>query len=261
MRDTGAVSPSEIHRRLISWAIATVAAIATGCGGAGAGVGDDSAPDAGAADAMATFPPAPSPLPSSFPPENVLADDMIFGGEAISTAQVQDFLTIKGSFLATYTTGGRTGAQLIVELARDHGVNPLYMLARIQTESSLIQSGTDADLASATGCGCPDGGGCDPSLSGFASQVDCAALTMQQYAEELDTDGVTRAGWRVDVAHATLDPCSVAPANRATAALYTYTPWVGAYSTGCGDAGAGGSTLVAFIYYRYWDAYPWGTDP
>jgi hypothetical protein len=217
---------------------------------------DGAGPDAGPG-----FPPGPQPPPTRFAPDDLLADDMVFGGEAISASQVGDFLAERGSFLASYDDGGRSAATIIVEQGRRHGVSPLYLLARIQTESSLVTSGTDAHLAAATGCGCPDGGGCDPALSGFASQVDCAALKMKEYVAELDADGVTRAGWRVGSARDTGDPCTVTPANRATAALYTYTPWVGAYAEGCGRSDIGGSSLVALSYYRFWSAYPWGSDP
>lgn len=214
----------------------------------------------GAGGEAPAFPPGPEVPPSSFDPASLLTDDMIFGGEAISAAEVQDFLAGESSFLATYADpgSGRAAADLIVEVAGARGVNPLYILARIQTESSLVSSGRSDHLDAATGCGCPDGGGCDPGLSGFAAQVDCAALKMSEYFDELDGDGETRSGWRVGAARDTSDPCTVAPANRATAALYTYTPWVGAYADGCGRSDIGGSSLVALSYYRYWSAYPWG---
>ncbi|MFY0581328.1 hypothetical protein ACN28S_50100 [Cystobacter fuscus] len=59
---------------------------------------------------------------------------------------------------------------LIVERSKAVGINPLYMLARIQTESSLITSGTSTNLAKATGCGCPDSAGCDTSYAGFGNR-------------------------------------------------------------------------------------------
>ncbi|GAC1573851.1 MAG: hypothetical protein NVS3B20_24510 [Polyangiales bacterium] len=77
--------------------------------------------------------------------------------------------------------------------------------------------------------------------------VRCAAQKMRAYFQEIDADGETRSGGRVDAAKSTLDGCSVTPANRATAALYTYTPHVGAYGIGCGSS-AGGSSLVAIEY-------------
>ena len=52
-----------------------------------------------------------------------------------------------------------------------------------------------------------------------------------------------------------LDPCVVTPENRATAALYTYTPWVGAYGITCGTAMWGGSSLVARLLQSYKTAF------
>ena len=44
--------------------------------------------------------------------------------------------------------------------------------------------------------------------------------------DDLDAKGTTIAGWKVGVAKKTSDGYAVTPANKATAALYTYTPWV-----------------------------------
>jgi hypothetical protein len=128
------------------------------------------------------------------------------------------------------------------------------MLARIQTESSLVSSGAATNLDKATGCGCPDASGCDPMWAGFANQIECAASKTRGYYDDLDAGDPTIAGWNVGLARDTFDPCTITPANKATAAMYTYTPWVGAYAEPCGRADVGGSSLVARIWYRYRDA-------
>ena len=192
----------------------------------------------------------------------LLEDSDVTGGQAITPAQVQQFLQQQGSYLAGYTDPayGKTAATLIVERSRASNISPLYMLARIQGESSLIQSGTSTNLSKATGCGCPDSSGCDAQYVGFGKQVECAAKKMRGYLTSLETTGSTISGWRVGVTKATLDPCSVKPANKVTAALYTYTPWVGAYAIQCGRTTVGGSSLMASIYNRYATAYPWTTS-
>ena len=53
------------------------------------------------------------------------------------------------------------------------------------------------------------------------------------------------------MAKKTSDNCWVTPANNATAALYTYTPWVGAYASQCGTSQWGGSSLVALLYGNF----------
>jgi hypothetical protein len=180
----------------------------------------------------------------------LLEDEAILGGSNVRVADVQAVLDGRRSYLASYTEGGKSAASIIVERSRAYGVNPIYMLARIQTESALIESKTQKNLAKATGCACPDGQKCDGAASGFAAQVDCAAKLVKGYFTSLDTKGQTKTGWAVGKTKKTLEGCSVTPKNRATAALYTYTPWAGAYGKEC-KGKHGGSSLVVVLYRRY----------
>ncbi|MFY0523391.1 LGFP repeat-containing protein [Archangium gephyra] len=192
----------------------------------------------------------------------LMEDADLTGGGWITTTQVQQFLQQKGSYLAGYRDpawGSKTAATLIVERSRAHGISPLYMLARIQIESSLIQSGTSTNLAKATGCGCPDSGGCNTSYAGFGNQVECGAAKIRGYLRDLDAGRPTVSGWKVGLTKQTSDPCTVTPANKATAALYTYTPWVGAYAMQCGRSTVGGSSLMAAVFTRYRSDYNWGS--
>ncbi|WP_164015452.1 hypothetical protein [Pyxidicoccus trucidator] len=194
----------------------------------------------------------------------LLEDADITGGQWITTAQVQAFLQQNGSYLATYKDpvwSNKTAAALIVERSKAYSISPLYMLARIQVESSLVQSGTSTNLAKATGCGCPDTSGCDAQYTGFGNQIECSAKKLRGYFIDLDAGRTTVSGWKVGLTKNTSDPCSVKPVNKATAALYTYTPWVGAYAIQCGRTTVGGSSLVAVIFNRYKTAYNWGSAP
>ncbi|MBW2458924.1 MAG: hypothetical protein JRI68_30780 [Deltaproteobacteria bacterium] len=76
------------------------------------------------------------------------------------------------------------------------------------------------------GCGCPDYQNCIEALRGFDKQVACAAERFRTYLTEQDESGATIAGWKVGKAKKTLDGYWVTPKSRATAAIYTYTPWV-----------------------------------
>jgi hypothetical protein len=192
-------------------------------------------------------------LAARFDVHRLLEDGDILG-EDLDAAQVQRLLDGYGSYLASYRDPafpGQSAASIIVDEGRAAGVSPLYLLARIQIESSLVQSRSSRNLAQATGCGCPDGGTCSQSYRGFGKQVRCAAQKIAGYFRDLDTRGYTIADWRVGVAKRTLDPCTVTPQNRATAALYTYTPWVGANGRQCGRAGVGGSSAVARVHALY----------
>ncbi|MFL5357701.1 hypothetical protein [Archangium sp.] len=202
------------------------------------------------------------PVTTEYDMNRLLEDADITGGQWITTAQVQAFLQQKGSYLATYKDpawSNKTAAALIVERSKAYTISPLYMLARIQTESSLITSGTSANLAKATGCGCPDSGGCTVSYAGFGNQIECSAKKMRGYFPDLDAGRATVSGWKPGVAKSTSDPCSVTPATKATAALYTYTPWVGAYAIQCGRTDIGGSSLVAVKFNQFKSEYAWGT--
>ncbi|HUS66403.1 MAG TPA: hypothetical protein VMZ28_17825, partial [Kofleriaceae bacterium] len=184
----------------------------------------------------------------------LLEDSDILGGPALTAAEVQALLAGYGSYLATYRDpafANATAASIIVSEGKAAGISPLYLLARIQIESSLIQSKSSRNLAQATGCGCPDGGSCSKSYAGFGMQVRCSAQKMAKYISDLDTRGYTIADWAVGKSRKTLDPCTITPQNRATAALYTYTPWVGANGKQCGRASVGGSSAVSRVLALY----------
>jgi CHAP domain len=191
-------------------------------------------------------------------PNDPMSNAALLGGQAITEREMQTFLTDKGSALRSYKDpDGKTAADLIVTLSEKYAVSPVYMLARIESESGLITSGSLENLDSATGCACPST--CDPSQSGFYNQVQCAASMTAGYMKELAT-GPTVSGWQVGVAKRSADGCLVTPATKATAALYTYTPYVGAYSTkGCG-ADEAGVTGLALIFNDYSSSFPGSTS-
>jgi hypothetical protein len=197
----------------------------------------------------------------TIPVNRLVEDGDIEGGEAITVEEVQSFLIAKGSALAGFSEDGRTAATWIVDESRAEGISPLYMLARLQTESRIITSGTLDNIAKATGCGCPDSSACNPQFANFGPQVRCAAQKIRGYLRSLDTVGHTVSGWSVGLSKTTSDPCIVIPENRATAAFYTYTPWVGAYGVDCGTERWGGSSLVARILRSYKASFPSEAEP
>ncbi len=185
-------------------------------------------------------------------PNHLMDDSDMLGGTSITVAKVQALLTSQKSALATLNQGGMSAAQIIVSQSVANGISPLYIVARIETESGLIHSTTTRNITSATGCGCPDGSKCNVMVAGFSSQVACAAKLMAGYTKALQGGGSTVSGWKTNVAKKTLDPCTVTPDGIASAASYTYTPWVGAYSSGtCGSLANGGSTLLGTLVQRY----------
>jgi hypothetical protein len=185
--------------------------------------------------------------PGGLDRNRLIEDSDLVGDQSVTVAQIQKLLVNHGSALATYSEGGRTAAQWIVQESVAKQISPVYMVARIETESSLIRSGTLNKLRQATGCACPDNVPCDPAFAAFGLQVRCAAELMRGYLNDLAAKNSTITGWGVGIGRSTFDPCWVVPQNRATAALYTYTPWVGAYAAICGTPQWGGSSLVGLL--------------
>lgn len=192
----------------------------------------------------------------------VLSDENVEGDQDVTVEQVQALLEEAKSSLASYSVGGRTAATIIVEESKAQQISPVYMLARLQSEQGLVfRTMTGASytraLSKATGCGCPDNAPCAKATSGFQGQVSCAAELMRRYLTNLDAGKTAIGGsayiqpneWKLGKTTRTLDRCYVRPKNRATAALYTYTPWVGKSSTmGCGTAPIGTSGVA--IQYK-----------
>ena len=197
--------------------------------------------------------------PGSVDMNRLLEDDHVTGGQWIGEDDMQAFLESKGSGLAGYSdpTTGESAASILVERSKEQGLNPVYTLARVQTESSLITSGGLDNVDQATGCACPDGAGCSEEQAGFARQVACSAEWFRGYLDDLEAGEPTVAGWQVGVGKETMDPCWVVPENMATAALYTYTPWAGAYAEQCGTGQWGGSSLVAISFHRFAREWEW----
>jgi hypothetical protein len=194
--------------------------------------------------------------PGGLDRHHLLDDAELEGDQSVTVAQIQALLADQGSALASYSEGGRTAAQWIVQESIAQHISPIYMIARIETESSLIRSGSLSKIKQATGCACPDGAACDPAFAGFGLQVRCAAELVRGYLADLDADNSTITGWGVGIGRNTFDPCWVVPQTRATAALYTYTPWVGHWAAQCGTSQWGGSSLVALLVKHFKSLLP-----
>jgi len=197
----------------------------------------------------------------SFERNTVIEDEAMLDVNALTAADVDAFLAKpypeyhdEGSCLSRMKFSGKSAGTAIVDAAKKHGLNPLFLLTHLQKESSLIgnteQTCSQRRLDEAFGCGCPDGGGCDASYAGFEKQLDCAGKLTRLYLEDLATKGYTISDWRVGEAKSTLDGYSVTPAGRAAAVLYTYTPWVGDRSADGIDPPFGN-----YLFWKVWGGY------
>ena len=196
----------------------------------------------------------------NFDPNFIIGDSDILNSRSMSYEEVSNFLIEKNSYLANYSTKNaegkiQTAAQIIYNAAANNydcsdvkmsdtpsklerqlkckpvSINPQFLLVLLQKEQSLIEDKTprQSQLDWATGYGCPDGGGCNNRWKGFGKQVNSAAL---QFIEYMNTPQkyTYKAGnlYKFTNSHMPEEKQSnlVRPTNRATAALYNYTPHV-----------------------------------
>jgi hypothetical protein len=169
-------------------------------------------------------------ISAEFEANEVMTDHVLTATTAVTGDAIQAFLESSPygtrSWLADYTSSGERFADLVIDAANQHGIDPVVLLARAQVETSLV-SATAQPSASrvqeALGCGCPDGGSCAPSDDGLVTQLDCAGLVLSdRMADSANGTGM----WVAGHARETLDGVTVVPADDSTAALYAYTPWV-----------------------------------
>lgn len=188
---------------------------------------------------------------SVFYPNRLVSDDAFFDTDAMTANEVQRFFEStpygRPSFLAgVRVASGELLSAALVRTAAEHGINPIVLLVTLQKERGLISRTTapgQRSLDYAFGCGCPDGGSCAIAYKGIDKQLACAAGAFRSYADDLEAGDATIGGFRPGVASRVLDGVLVTPANRATAMLYTYTPWI--------QERVGGNWLFWNIWRRY----------
>ncbi len=132
-----------------------------------------------------------------------------------------------------------SAARIIYRVAQSCNINPQVLIVMLQKEQGLVTHTWPSAwrYSKALGQGCPDGGvACDPNYVGFFHQIYGAARQMQIYMEgKWFTWYAPGKTWNilwhppVEVSPGVWkDVCGSSPvyvANKATAALYYYTPY------------------------------------
>jgi len=160
-----------------------------------------------------------------FNPHFILLDEEMTDVNALSLAQIQQFLQDKGSSLANsfftdYKGEIKKASTIIWQAAQESQISPKVILTTLQKEQSLIGDPfpSQNQLDKAMGYRCPDSGSCHPNALGFGKQVDGAAWQFRQYFNNPGNWNY-QAGKEYEV-----DGFLISPVNKATASLYNYTP-------------------------------------
>jgi len=164
---------------------------------------------------------------SAHDPQNLISDGEFLAWQTWDADGIQSFLNTKGGTrLRAFREGGLSAAQIIANAARIYGINPVVILSTIQKEESLVESNTNFDyrVRWAMGYGICDG--CDsndPALqkyAGFTNQVYSGTWQLKiNYAVWAANGSCWNVGKTMMI-----DGQAIRFANRATSALYRYTP-------------------------------------
>ncbi|HTM68868.1 MAG TPA: hypothetical protein VL426_06250 [Candidatus Binatia bacterium] len=167
---------------------------------------------------------------ATFDPSMIIDDAEIRRADAMDYAAIKGFLDRKGGLANVIDVDPKdgllkNGAQLIFDTAQRYKVNPRYILALIQKESSAVETAkpTSQQLDWATGYALCDGCSRTSPLAqryrGFGRQVDAGGGWIDWYFQNASQLPLRQAGMTI-----TIDGTPLAPASTATAALYSYTP-------------------------------------
>lgn len=232
---------------------------------------------------------------SAFDPGFIITDEIFFDGSAMGADAVQRFLDAKSPACVNYTSNGtvytclknftsetnsrpfdegncaayvgrakETAAQIIANVGKACGVNPQAILTTLQKEQGLVTSSarSSAIYRKAMGYGCPDTAQCDSKYYGFFNQVYSAAWQFKQYG--ISTNFRYQAGKTTTVQFHPNTSCGGRPVylrNRATAALYNYTPYQPnaaslAAAYGPGDSCSSYGNRNFYNYFSDWFGNP-----
>jgi hypothetical protein len=164
--------------------------------------------------------------------------------------------------LRDYIENGINSAQIIYNTSQKYQINPQVLIVLLQKEQGLVTDTWPVNIQykSATGYGCPDTAACDSTYYGFTNQLNWAA-TMFHAIEANNPNWYTPYVLGNNYVH--FNPSSscggstINIINRATQALYNYTPYQPNQSAknagyGTGDSCSAYGNLHFFLYFNDW---------
>lgn len=165
------------------------------------------------------------------------------------------------------TSGGTPAAQVIYNKAVKYKINPQVLIVLLQKEQGLVTDTWPLNLQykTATGYGCPDTAPCDSQYYGLANQLDWAAKMFRAIMNDSPTWytpytlGVNRIYFNPDLSRCGYTNVTIE--NRATQALYNYTPYQpnqaalnAGYGTGNSCSAYGNRNF--YLYFTDWFGKP-----
>lgn len=167
--------------------------------------------------------------------------------------------------LKDYTVDGKKASQIIYEKAQKYKISPKVLIVLLQKEQSLVTDTwpLNVQYRTATGYGCPDTAPCDSQYYGLVNQLDWAAKMFRSIMND-SPDWYTPYNLGNNYIQynpsASCGGSTVNIENRATQALYNYTPYQpnkAALDAGWGSAPCGAyGNRNFFLYFSSWFGSP-----
>jgi len=164
--------------------------------------------------------------------------------------------------LKDYNEGGKSAAQIIYDKAQAYSINPQVLIVLLQKEQGLVTDTwpLNVQYRTATGYGCPDTAACDSQYFGLTNQLDWSAKMFRAIMNASPTWytpyvlGNNFIRWSPNSA---CGGSTVNIQNRATQALYNYTPYQPNQSAlnagyGMGDACGAYGNRNFYLYFTDW---------
>lgn len=190
---------------------------------------------------------------ANFKPGNIMSDYVMGNFNSMSEADISNFMHAKnpcndsnfskaGSYLswgiyhienghfvclADETFDGESVPHIIYSVAQQYRINPQVILVLLEKEQGLISDTFPYrnQMAYALGYGCNDTTGCDPQYAGFKKQISKAAELFREVLDGGWTNYPVGNNYVQYHPNASCGGTNVFIENRATSALYRYTPY------------------------------------
>ncbi len=164
--------------------------------------------------------------------------------------------------LKSYSENSISAAQIIYNISQQYQINPQVLIVLLQKEQGLVTDTwpLSTQYRGATGYGCPDTAPCDTTYYGFTNQVTWSAKMFRAVLDNSPTWyspyvlGNNTIQWSPNSA---CGGSTVNIQNRATQALYDYTPYQPNQAAlnagyGTGDACSAYGNRNFYLYFTDW---------